>query len=177
MFCWGTQVKECWSRHRWKDVLIWQTGEGHLMKHKWLHRQCEMSTEHWFGLLCLTILRWGQACIGSPYRALWSSSCDNSDIERNSPENCLFAACSFCGLILGWLASLAVSSGLNYKQLPGVCLLKGLLHSCWIVFNVCCRTELLPKKIKLAPEEHCWTGPVPPCTNTFSLPLPLLGVG
>ena len=37
---------------------------------------------------------------------------------------------------------------------PGVCLPRGLVCSCcWVIFGVCYWTELLPKKIKLAPKE------------------------
>ena len=59
------------------------------------------------------------------------------NIERNSPKENLtrevpVAACRFCSLPLGWVASLVYSSGLNYSCwfLPGVCLPRGLVCSC-----------------------------------------------
>jgi hypothetical protein len=63
------------------------------------------------------------------------STCGNATIERNLPKNCCevpVVGCHFSGLASGWLASLAVSSGLNYSCwfVPGVCLPRGLVCSC-----------------------------------------------
>jgi hypothetical protein len=153
-----------------------------------------MSTELWFGLLCLTVLCQRHTC--SLYIALLSSACGDTAIERNSPKNRSWGSCG--SLVLLWPYLKPVGKPGDFfrikLQLPGVCLLKGLDCSwwfvpgvclprglvcscCWVIFGVCYWTELLPKKIKLAPKELLLNRSTSPYSSNFSLSLPMLGGG
>ena len=144
--------------------------------YKWPHRQWEQ--EHRFGLLHPAILCRRYPWISLPFL---SSTCGNAATEKKTQwrmADVPVAACCFHGLASGWLVSPVVSSGLNYSCwfLCGICLLRELDCS-WFVFGVCYGTELLTKKIELAPKNCCWTGLTHPNLNSFSHSFPLVGAG
>lgn len=124
MACKANSWKTPWSRHGWKGVWIEQTHERTPDEGVWMwpHRQWETGTEPWFGLLCLAIL----CCMTRMY---WFAlhrtvelNYDNSiETRQRTPHQVPVTACCFCGLISVWLASLAVSLGLNYIFLVSAC--------------------------------------------------------
>lgn len=106
------------------------------------------------------------------------------------------AACRFCSRpSTGWRESLVVPSGLNYHC--GSC----LVSACWEDWSVaagpCLESACLenwsaatesylvfamglnccPTRSSSLPENYCWTDPLAPYPNNFSLPLSLLGGG
>ena len=151
-----------------------------------------MSTEPWFGLLCLAILHERHTYIGSPYIALLN--CDNSAIERNLPRTaCEVPEAAFCScsLIPGQVVRLLVSSGLTYRCLMSdVSLLKGLDYSCWFLSGSYLLWGLAAESYMVFDMElNCWQRRSIlsqrniaellhfPCILITFFPLPLLGGG
>jgi hypothetical protein len=78
-------------------------------------------------------------CIGLPYIALLSSTCDNTYHGEKLGKNCMWG--SWGSLSFLWPCLRQVGKPGSFfrieLQLPGVCLLKGLGCSCWFVPGVC----------------------------------------
>jgi hypothetical protein len=107
------------------------------------------------------------------------------------------AAFLFSGLASDQLASLVVSSGLNYSCwfVPGVCLPRGLDSGCQFLCCICLHRGLVcscwdhtylvfamglqcwERRSSLPPRIYCWTGPLPPYPNNCSLLLRGSGSG
>ena len=97
----------------------------------------------------------------------WAQLVNDSDIERNCPRTALKVPVAVVASVTLSQASwqtwqflqdqtTAVWSACwkDCRFLCGVCLPRGLVCSCWIVFGVCYRAELLSKKIKFALKEQ-----------------------
>ena len=96
------------------------------------------------------------------------------------------ATCHFFSLTSGLLSNMVASSELNYSCgfvpnicllkgldwscwfMPAVCMPRGLVCGCWFIFGVCYGTELLQKKVKLAPKELLLSRSTSPHPNNFS---------
>jgi hypothetical protein len=100
---------------------------------------------------------------------------------RTAPEVCV-EACCFCSLLLGWLASLPVSSVLNYSCLVSVCwkdwtvVTSSGLESDWLedwsaadeLYLVLAKgLNCYTRRSSLPPKNYCWTGPLPLYPNNF----------
>lgn len=108
-------------------------------------------------LVCLTKCCWAQRVLTWILREI----CPRT--AREGPAT----ACCPHGLTSGWLVAGSVFrielqlSGLHLLKgldwgcwfVPGACLPRGLVCSCSVIFSVCYRTELLPKKIEFVPKE------------------------
>jgi hypothetical protein len=174
-----------WSRHSWKDAFIWHCKymKGPMMKeYKYdLTNSWRWATEPWLGLLCLAILYYQHAWNGLPYIAWLSSTCGNTDIERNSPKNYLWGSCSSLLLLQPHLRlDGKLSSRLNFSCwfILGFCLWKGLDYSCWLYVVSACLEDwsaaaesylvfvmglnCCQGRLSLPPKNYCWTGPLPP---------------
>ena len=88
-------------------------------------------------------------------------------------------ACRLCGLTSGWLVSQVIE-----LQLPGVCWKDWtaapgscLLCPCLEDWSAAAELYLVfAMGLNCSPLKNgCWTDPIPPSPNNFSLPLPLLG--
>jgi len=77
------------------------------------------------------------ACIGSPYIALLSSTCDKAAMERSSPKNCSWGSCSSLSLLwpdLRTVSSMVVSSRVKYSCLVSACWKERTVAAgfCWL---------------------------------------------
>ena len=171
MFCWSTQVKECFPEADMVKGCFAGADTG--KKAWWKNINMTLQTvgdEHWalvwfvpshiFFFLLLTCMYW------FTLHSIVNSICDDAVIEKNeycSPGSCsslLPQASWWDWLFLQDWTTAAVSCLLfacwkdwTEAVVPDVCLPRGLDCHCWVTFGVCYGTKLLPKKIKLALNE------------------------
>jgi hypothetical protein len=132
-------------------------------------------------LVCSTSLFFTKdACIGLPHIPLLSPTCDNVVITLLLREIHPRTAASISSpqAWWGWQAWHFLQ---DWTTVAGSCLMSPCLEDwsaaaeSYVMFAT--RLNCWERKASSPPKNYCWTGPLPPLSNNFSLLLPLLDGG